>query len=43
MNLSLNNCYGQCYDGASNMSGSKNGVSKKLIDQDYIHTAMDMH
>ena len=28
MNLSLNNfCRGQCYDGANNMSGAKNGVA----------------
>ena len=32
MNLSLNNCHGQCYDGASNMSGAKNGVAKQISD-----------
>ena len=34
MNLSLNNCRGQCYDGASNMSGCKNGVSKQISDKE---------
>ncbi len=30
MNVSLSQCRGQCYDGASNMSGSRNGVAAKL-------------
>ena len=30
MNLSLVKCRGQCYDGASNMSGNKNGVAKQI-------------
>lgn len=30
MDLSLNNCRGQCYDGASVMSGSKKGVAVNL-------------
>ena len=32
MNLSLAKCRGQCYDGASNMSGAKTGVVKQLSD-----------
>ena len=28
--LTLNNCRGQCYDGASNMSGSKRGVAVQI-------------
>ena len=28
--LSLSNCRGQCYDGASNMSGSKKGVATNI-------------
>ena len=28
--LSLNQCGGQCYDSASNMSGSKNGVARQI-------------
>ena len=28
--LTLNNCQGQCYDGASNMSGSKRGVAVQI-------------
>ena len=31
MSLSLSACRGQCYDGASNMSGSKNGVSTQIL------------
>lgn len=32
MNLSLNKCRGQSYDGASNMSGSKKGVAMQITD-----------
>ena len=31
MGLPLSNCTGQCYDGASNMSGAKGGVAAQLI------------
>ena len=41
MILDLSNCVGQAYDGASNMSGRLNGVSKKILSQNpkaiYIH------
>ena len=41
MNLSLNNGRGQCYDGASNMSGAENGVAKRISEKEpravYIH------
>ena len=30
MNLNLSNCRGQCYDGASNMSGRRSGVAAQL-------------
>ncbi len=30
MNISLSSCRGQCYDGASTMSGSKTGVVARL-------------
>ena len=30
MGISLSQCRGQCYDGASNMSGSKSGVTARL-------------
>ncbi len=30
MNLSINNCRGQCYDGCSSMSGSRSGVATRL-------------
>ena len=30
MNLKLNKCRGQCYDGCSTMSGSKNGVMVQI-------------
>ena len=31
MNLRLENCRGQCYDGASNMKGSNSGVETLLL------------
>ena len=31
MNLKMSQCRGQCYDGASNMAGSKNGVAARLL------------
>ena len=30
--ISLNNCRGQCYEGASNMLGKKSGVAKQILD-----------
>ena len=30
MNLTIHNCRGQCYDGASNMAGSKSGVAAQI-------------
>ena len=32
MNLKIEHCHGQCYDGASAMSGAKKGVAKILTD-----------
>ena len=32
MNLRIDHCRGQCYDGASNMAGAKSGVAKRLND-----------
>ena len=32
MNLTINNCRGQCYDGGSNMSGTQSGVATRLTD-----------
>ena len=41
MGVSLSQCRGQCYDGASNMSGSRSGVAAKLLAKEkralYIH------
>ena len=34
MNLSLEYCRGQCYDGASVMSGIRNGVAKLISDEE---------
>ena len=34
LNLSLSRCRGQCYDGASNMTGRKNGVAKQIQDEE---------
>ena len=33
-NLKLKYCRGQCYDGASNMTGVRNGVAKQLTDEE---------
>ena len=33
MNLMLSNCHGQCYDEASNMVGSRSGVSTQLFSE----------
>ena len=41
MNLKINQCRGQCYDGASNMSGTKSGVATQIAAEEsravYIH------
>jgi len=34
LNLSLNKCRGRCYDGASNMSGSKKGIATQIAEQE---------
>ena len=34
MNLKIENCRGQCYDGASSMSGTKGGVAKLISDDE---------
>ena len=34
LNLNLGNCRGQCYDGASTMSGLRNGVAKLILDEE---------
>ena len=34
MNLKQKYCRGQCYDGASNMTGVRNGVAKQLTDEE---------
>ena len=34
LNLSMNKCRGQCYDGASTMRGPKSGVAKQLLDDE---------
>ena len=34
MNLNLSKCRGQCYDGASNMSGIKNGVAAQISSEE---------
>ena len=33
INLSLSNCHGQCYDGASTMQRARNGVAKLINDE----------
>ena len=46
MNLRIDMCRGQCYNGASNMSGSNSGVATKIASLEcralYTHTAMVM-
>ena len=34
MNVKLIHCRGQCYDGASNMSGARNGVATKILENE---------
>ncbi|XP_065191909.1 zinc finger MYM-type protein 1-like [Sycon ciliatum] len=34
LNLQVNRCRGQCYDGASNMAGHRSGVAKQLGDEE---------
>ena len=34
MNLSISNCRGQCYDGASNMSGIRQGVATQFLSEE---------
>ncbi len=34
MNISLSNCRAQCYDGASNMCGVRNGVSTQIASEE---------
>lgn len=34
MNLKIEHCRGQCYDGASAMCGAKKGVAKVLRDEE---------
>ena len=41
MNLKIENCRGQCYDGASSMSGQVSGVAKKVMDLE--HRALYTH
>ena len=50
MNLELNKCRGQCYDGASNMAGSKNGTATQILKDEtravYTHCyghALNLH
>ena len=41
MNISLSNCRSQCYDGASNMSGSRTGIVTRICTEEkraiYVH------
>ena len=41
LNLSISRVRGQCYDGASNMAGIRNGVAKKIRDEE--HRALFTH
>ena len=41
LNLNISRCRGQCYDGGSNMAGSKNGVKEQFLKKEpralFIH------
>ena len=43
----INQCHGQAYDGASNMSGHLNGVAARIVKElpkaHYTFTAWDIH
>ena len=41
LSLSLQNCSGQCYDGASSMAGCKTGVSTTILRKE--HRALYTH
>ena len=45
LNVQLSQCWGQCYDGASNMSGIRSGVSTQITkrNEQCILTVMHMH
>ena len=34
LNLKLENCRGQCYDGASNMQGARKGVATQILKEE---------
>ena len=34
LNLNISQCRGQCYDGGSNMAGSRNGVKSQILQQE---------
>ncbi len=38
--LSIFRCRGQCYDGAANMSGHRNGVKSQLLNEEKVHTLL---
>lgn len=40
MNLPLSECRGQCYDGASNMSGSRTGVATQITREGTLLTLL---
>ena len=46
LNLKIECCRGQCYDGASAMAGAKKGVAKYCVRRNHVpysHTVMGMH
>ena len=34
MNLKVSDCRGQCYEGASNMRGARNGVAAQMVTEE---------
>ena len=46
MNLPITNCRGQCYDGAANMAGHRNGVAAQILAEEssarYTHCCIKL-
>lgn len=45
MNLSITHCRGQCFDGAANMCGARNGVATQIVERSHVQflsIVMDM-
>ena len=47
LNLAMSNCRGQCYDGAANMAGARNGVAVQMCAEEpravYSHCTVSVY